>query len=284
MIKRIFVILLTIIITIPVNAAVSVSDGSAFVTKAELDSNFNGLSNRVFSLENTIEVKIDSLVSSYLSRNGIWNGTDQKLIEGYSSWKYGYGYKEAEVVRRYYMLATANNTPSGGYSSNKNESTIPLISIYYDSNNPIIKEGNLVEEISKTGLAIINTSYTDAETTDKRVVVCSYRPTSASKPNGIHGDQFMFEYLAKVEFFQDSQKLSSVQYSYLAQMAGLSIEIGAIPGGVLLMFVKKGSPLKIKYTAELKNNSGMQFSGTLGWFAGRHTSTRTWKVDKVTVY
>ena len=58
-------------------AAISVSDGSAFVTKAEFAADLNNLSNRMSSLENSLDAKIDSLVSSYLSRNGIWNGETQ---------------------------------------------------------------------------------------------------------------------------------------------------------------------------------------------------------------
>ena len=61
-------------------AAISVSDGSAFVTKAEFAADLNNLSNRMSSLENSLDAKIDSLVSSYLSRNGIWNGEKQTVL------------------------------------------------------------------------------------------------------------------------------------------------------------------------------------------------------------
>ena len=60
-------------------AAISVSDGSAFVTKAEFAADLNNLSNRMSTLENSLDAKIDSLVSSYLSRNGIWNGEKQEV-------------------------------------------------------------------------------------------------------------------------------------------------------------------------------------------------------------
>ena len=60
-------------------AAVSVSDGSAFLTKSEMQSNLNDLKNRMAGLENTLDAKIDSLVSAYLTRNGIWNGKKQEL-------------------------------------------------------------------------------------------------------------------------------------------------------------------------------------------------------------
>ena len=72
--KTIFIISLCFASIINSNAAVSVSDGSAFLTKSELQSNLNNLSNRMAQLENSLDAKIDSLVSAYLTRNGIWNG------------------------------------------------------------------------------------------------------------------------------------------------------------------------------------------------------------------
>ena len=63
------------------HGAISVSDGSAFVTKAEFSADLNNLSNRMAQLENSLDAKIDSLVSSYLSRNGIWNGSKQTILK-----------------------------------------------------------------------------------------------------------------------------------------------------------------------------------------------------------
>ena len=81
MFKRIYKttisILLCLAFTMPANAAVSVSDGSAFVTKAEFSADLNNLSNRMAQLENSLDAKIDSLVSAYLTKNGIWNGAKQ---------------------------------------------------------------------------------------------------------------------------------------------------------------------------------------------------------------
>ena len=79
MFKTILVFSLCIGVVLPTNAAVSVSDGSAFVTKAEFAADLNNLSNRMAQLENSLDAKIDSLVSSYLTRNGIWNGAKQTL-------------------------------------------------------------------------------------------------------------------------------------------------------------------------------------------------------------
>ena len=79
--KTILVLTICLGLTIPTNAAVSVSDGSAFVTKAEFSADLNNLSNRMAQLENSLDAKIDSLVSSYLTRNGIWNGAKQDVTD-----------------------------------------------------------------------------------------------------------------------------------------------------------------------------------------------------------
>ena len=78
--KTILIFSICIGITIPTNAgSVSLSDGSAFVTKSELSYELNNLSNRMSQLENSLDSKIDSLVSSYLTRNGIWNGEEVNI-------------------------------------------------------------------------------------------------------------------------------------------------------------------------------------------------------------
>ena len=82
-------ILLILMIVLPINsfAAVSVSDGSAFVSKSEFSSTINNISNRMSTIENTLDAKIDSLVSSYLSRNGIWNG-DKQTLNSTRTWNF----------------------------------------------------------------------------------------------------------------------------------------------------------------------------------------------------
>ena len=79
--KTIFILCICVSITLPVNAgSVNVSDSSAFITKSEMAYQLNNLSNRMYQLENSLDSKIDTLVSSYLTRNGIWNGQDQTYL------------------------------------------------------------------------------------------------------------------------------------------------------------------------------------------------------------
>lgn len=78
--KTVFIVNLCLGLSITTNAnSVNVSDGSAFITKSELAYKLNNLSNRMTQLENSLDSKIDTLVSSYLTRNGIWNGTVQSI-------------------------------------------------------------------------------------------------------------------------------------------------------------------------------------------------------------
>ena len=78
-IKTISIFTLCLVFSINSFAAISVSDGSAFVTKAEFSADLNNISNRMAQLENSLDSKIDSLVSTYLKRNGIWNGKKQTI-------------------------------------------------------------------------------------------------------------------------------------------------------------------------------------------------------------
>lgn len=93
--KTLFLLFLCGAVSLPTSAAVSVSDGSAFVTKAEFSADLNNLSNRMAQLENSLDAKIDSLVSSYLTRNGIWNGAKQTLAKNYTDkWCTFYAYND----------------------------------------------------------------------------------------------------------------------------------------------------------------------------------------------
>ena len=82
--KTIFILTLCLGITLPSHASsTKVSDGSAFITKSEMAYELNNLSQRMNELENSLDSKIDKLVSSYLTRNGVWNGAVQTLANYY---------------------------------------------------------------------------------------------------------------------------------------------------------------------------------------------------------
>ena len=78
--KTIIILGICFSITFSSYAAVSVSDGSTFVTKSEFQADLSNISNRMAQVENSIDARIDSLVSAYLTRNGIWNGAKQTVL------------------------------------------------------------------------------------------------------------------------------------------------------------------------------------------------------------
>ena len=132
--KTILILSICLGITLPVNAAVSVSDGSAFVTKSEFDADVNNLSNRMAYLENSLDAKIDSLVSSYLTRNGIWNGEKQEL--------------KFNTIADFW----SNFTLSGLYTTWKSKPSMPTT--LTQGVLAKIRSGSydLIETISKTGM------------------------------------------------------------------------------------------------------------------------------------
>ena len=118
-IKIFLTIIIVIVYSITSFGAVAVSDGSAFITKVEFNSNLNILSNRMTAMENSIEAKIDNLVSSYLSRNGIWSGNEQnfslnntKFVKQTSgTFKDFYLYTDSEASGyRYFNTSFANTS------------------------------------------------------------------------------------------------------------------------------------------------------------------------------
>ncbi len=125
-------------------AAISVSDGSAFVTKAEFSADLNNLSNRMSALENSIDAKIDSLVSSYLSRNGIWNGEKQTLA------------LTNKVITLKSIMSDGTYTKVDAYYHSKGAAlgtyTKGEVNAYNFQSNYINELGFIVTDISKTGL------------------------------------------------------------------------------------------------------------------------------------
>ena len=117
-------------------AAISVSDGSAFVTKAEFAADLNNLSNRMSTLENSLDAKIDSLVSSYLSRNGIWNGEKQEIKKDFVN--------ESLDTKKIVWIKNYNN---------KNKNTYLVFRSHQDT---LISTVEIISQITKSGLCMLD--------------------------------------------------------------------------------------------------------------------------------
>ena len=164
-------------ITILSNAAVSVSDGSAFVTKAELAADLNNLSNRMAQLENSLDSKIDSLVSSYLTKNGIWNGTKQVSNSNSAG------------------LLPANVSLSSGSAEV----------------NTALSSGTYINEINKSGMLICSFSYKNKDGVNSNNTRWGYYGSMQSNTkhcsdNGVIVSLYMFEKLGGVS----TQKFSYI--------------------------------------------------------------------------
>ena len=150
--KKIILFMLIIVFPIQSFAAVSVSDGSAFVSKSEFSASLNNMSNRISIIENTLDAKIDSLVSSYLSRNGIWNADKQfttvpsmsSTFTDSNSINYAHGFLFACTTANDSAGTSARGRWSNGVgSSGKNRGTLyrRMMNSFYDSSYTVTKSG-----------------------------------------------------------------------------------------------------------------------------------------------
>ena len=176
--KTILVLTVCLGLTIHTNAAVSVSDGSAFVTKAEFAADLNNLSNRMAQLENSLDAKIDSLVSSYLTRNGIWNGATQTL-KNYYILDFANPYSRA---MSWFTPQTLTNGTAGflGKTQSYSPTYVTKLSIPTTILNNTFEEvyterGNyvIVESLNKSGLLYMTVNFAPSSVvwpvnTDKR--------------------------------------------------------------------------------------------------------------------
>lgn len=79
-IKNFLCVIMICSFVLPAYASLSASDGSAFVTKGEFDSALADFNSRLTTFEAGINSKIDSQVTTYLDRNGIWSGQKQDIL------------------------------------------------------------------------------------------------------------------------------------------------------------------------------------------------------------
>ena len=142
MIRKIFktIIILSICfsLTVPTNAAISVSDGSAFMTKSEFMADINNLSSRVAQLEITFDGTLDSKVNSYLEQKGFWKAKTQTFaMSGTTS------LNEMINVLPHNVTATSGAT----------------------ANNVQLQKLTLVEETTASGMCLLNLAFKANSTT-----------------------------------------------------------------------------------------------------------------------
>lgn len=282
--KKILAIFIIIMITIPSYARVSVSDGSAFISKNEFSRSLNNLSTRLSIMENNMDAKIDSLVSTYLSRNGIWSGEKQTINTTAATWEYGFN-KKGNYVARFFK----NINASGIHHFSSQEQTIEDIALevktdYRGEIGAISgKTGQkIVDSITKTGLAIVESSCSDLVATNNQCYVGSVNRSI----NYFASDHFLFYYMARVKFYQESTNLlSSISAQFLGVQQGVYLTCPKLPTSYILMFVEKNKPLYADYEVTFLNDNGTDYSNTLVYRDNNDSySKRTWKITAINIY
>ena len=132
--KTILIITICFGLTIPSNAAISVSDGSAFMTKTEFMADINNLSSRVAQLEIGFDGTLDSKVNSYLEQKGFWKAKKQTFVASSDSMT---------------NVAPANVTNTSGAVKNNVE----------------LQRKTLVANTSASGMCLLNLSFKANTTT-----------------------------------------------------------------------------------------------------------------------
>ena len=219
--KTILVLSICVGITLPTNAAVSVSDGSAFVTKSEFSSNLNNLTNRMAQLENSLDAKIDSLVSSYLTRNGIWNGAKQTLVQdSFTIYYDAYNY----------CFANNNNTDPYSYSLLKN------IKFLNTSDYT-----NIIDSCTKSGMCVFDI-----------VTDTNNRSQWMSDSGGYKGHSGFSTFFSIYNITQNVES-SSTSFGIINEAVGPSWQSGRLgvvvytATMVMQFFVSKGDKIGIDY-------------------------------------
>ena len=231
--KTIFILSLCLGITLPANAgSVDVSDGSAFITKSELSYQLNALSSRMTQLENSLDSKIDKLVSSYLTRNGVWNGVKQTQKFNYICDMFG---NKVSQWTEYYSPNMPTISAAG------------IEGVLYD------KTYILVETINKSGLlvAVVDVfdqgSYYSRSLSDKRAYyyLGTWRQLDTGASNILYTDS------SEVGFYIAGDNKAKVRafgwiLSPINNSCGVSLNI--YPGTyVVNFFVDKNDRLDFRY-------------------------------------
>ena len=287
--KTILVLSLCLGISLPTNAAVSVSDGSAFVTKAEFAADLNNLSNRMAQLENSLDAKIDSLVSSYLTRNGIWNGANQELT-------YNYWIDFAVYVSgKTYASSTITNGvggfrgPTGTYYATKYNDHVQIpaaVNSDYVEHTVDRIDSTFCQSVNKSGLLYMTVSTYPisviwSASNDKRCQLEIGSPSSQSSTNYMTTAEWQYDVgvVGKGRFFNNriTERVPKNDGTGIVFVVGYRID-------KILTFVSKGDALYFKEYFYFKRNSlnGNVNTGNIG-YATPYVGSM-WLIEDCVVY
>ena len=238
--KTILVLSICVGISLPTNAAVSVSDGSAFVTKAEFAADLNNLSNRMAQLENSLDAKIDSLVSSYLTRNGIWNGARQSMNSVPTS-TFGFAFDEVFTGAWAYVLNSDVNTTNSFYAVWNN------LTVYTPRSLGGI-DNVCIQNVSKSGLCNFIIGYDD---TVNKVRVFN----SVVDGTYMHGDYWGCNYILEYMILANGTDLKYYDaFNYSMPIhADYTIALPTLTN--CYFFISKGDEVSVKLVPKIEKSA-----------------------------
>ena len=254
--KTFFILSICFGVSVSSNAAVSVSDGSAFMTKAELAADLNNLSNRMAQLENSLDSKIDSLVSAYLSKNGIWSGTKQSTNSNIDD------------------LIPANVSLSSGSAQI----------------NVSLASGTYIDNINKSGMLVSTFSYRNKNGSNNNNTRWGYSGEMNAEnyhcsDNGVIVSLYVYESMGGIS----TQRFSHILLSFCGKPSaawdtGAYNLYAALPAndvyGNVLFFANKGSSI----TYEIKEIAHFYFTKSVSRLSGDTSTLHFQLYDDAHVY
>ena len=267
--KTIFILTLSLCITLPANAGnVDVSDGSAFITKSELSYQLNALSSRMTQLENSLDSKIDKLVSSYLTRNGIWNGIKQQIgTSGSLTLRYGYNRGSSKSWPR------ANYSISSSGTGPNSDSTDPLLRFWEGATSTVGEIVNwnsnatytLINKVNKSGMIVFNTQITNYR--QSSLTRCCISLTTTSTSGRGHGDHFAFIYTQDFIYWINGTKEGGRTHcEFIGTAANCALRCPQVPSGSIVFFVNKDDKITIEDKPVLIKGNGSEHAQSLVWW------------------
>lgn len=268
--KTIFILSLCLGITIPANAgSVSVSDGSAFITKSEMSYQLNVLSNRMTQLENTLDSKIDKLVASYLTRNGIWSGVNQALLK--TSFKYGFGSDTAREGSVYFNIYNAIIQQTSG--------SLFKIKVVGDTGR-----NTIIQKCNKSGMIFFNIASGTSVNQDMRTL-----PISSTTKINLANVRWI--YTCNLYYQVQISGSSSWETKFISNCdlygfgIGCSLQVPSLPIVTVCFFVNKEDKIAINAEQTIISFPTIgNDASSLGLYMSNQQSYKTYVIKDAKIY
>ena len=277
--KTIFILSLCLAVSLPTNAgSVSVSDGSAFITKSEMAYQMNNMSNRMTQLELSLDSKIDKLVSSYLTRNGIWNGVKQEVGSTGTGLKITYGFVRGSSYNAAYYY---NFSAIRGDTSTDNMQIFTNRAMYSVNSAPANTTYNMISSVSKSGLMYVNTIINNHQMgSDNRCYASSVNRSVTQ----IASDHFKFLYNFSVIFLVNGIEKSRVSCDLMGSATGMYLDVPPLKAGQFCFFVDKNDVVNVRTETIFQTDANTNWSNTLAWLSGNGKATYDYNIVSANVY